>query len=60
MPVAVSLEIEFEEEVFTRWPLLTASVRVDASALQKLARGEQNDGYRSAIRDLMRPGNKQD
>jgi general secretion pathway protein J len=37
LPLAVSLDIEFNEEVFVRWPLLTASVRVDAQALRNLA-----------------------
>ena len=37
MPLAVSLDIEFNEDVYVRWPLLTASVRVDAQALQELA-----------------------
>ena len=37
IPEAVSLEIEFTENVYIRWPLLTASVRVDPSALNDLA-----------------------
>jgi general secretion pathway protein J len=37
IPEAVSLEIEFTEDVYIRWPLLTASVRVDPSALNDLA-----------------------
>jgi hypothetical protein len=53
MPVAVSLEIEFEEEVFTSWPLLSASVRVDFSALQGLVPGEENEINPSSIRNLM-------
>ena len=40
LPLAVSLNIEFEEDVFTTWPLLVASVRIDASALRELADGE--------------------
>ncbi len=36
LPLSVSLDIEFEEEVFTHWPLLTAAVRIDASALSGL------------------------
>lgn len=40
LPKAVSLEILFEEDVVLEWPLLTASVRIDASALQDLA-GDQ-------------------
>ena len=37
IPEAVSLEIEFTEDVYIHWPLLTASVRVDPSALNDLA-----------------------
>ena len=37
IPEAVSLEIEFTEDVYIQWPLLTASVRVDPSALNDLA-----------------------
>ncbi len=33
LPLAVSLAIEFNQEVYLRWPVLTASVRVDAKAL---------------------------
>jgi general secretion pathway protein J len=51
LPLAVSLDIEFNEEVYVRWPLLTASVRVDAQALSELA-GElglgPNAGRRSS------------
>jgi len=54
LPLAVSLEIEFDEGTFTRWPLLTASVRVDAQALGDLA-GQQgiNRSYRAAISDMI-------
>jgi general secretion pathway protein J len=37
LPEAVSLEIEFSEEIYIQWPMLTASVRVDRSALDDLA-----------------------
>jgi general secretion pathway protein J len=37
LPEAVSLEIEFTEDIYIRWPLLTASVRVDPTALNDLA-----------------------
>ena len=37
LPDAVSLEIEFTEDVYIHWPLLTASVRVDPSALDDLS-----------------------
>ena len=54
MPVAVSLDIEFEDEVFTTWPMLVASVRVDASALRELAEGENvNLNRRTRVRSLI-------
>jgi len=37
LPKAVSLEIEFDDDVVLAWPMLTASVRIDSSALQDLA-----------------------
>jgi len=54
LPLAVSLEIEFNEEVFVRWPLLTASVRVDAQALRELA-GDQGLGqnYSTTIQKMI-------
>ena len=54
LPVAIALDIEFEEDVFTTWPLLYASVRIDASALNELA-GEAGltQDYGSAIRNMM-------
>jgi len=51
LPLAVSLDVEFEEEVYASWPLLYASVRIDATALSKLVDGTQS--YGSAIRDLI-------
>jgi len=61
MPVAVSLEIEFEEGVFTSWPLLSASVRIDLNALRGLVPGEEGEVHRPTVRDLMinRKRNKQ-
>jgi hypothetical protein len=54
MPVAVSLDIEFEEEVFTGWPLLMASVRVDASALRELVEGDNIElDRRTRVRSLI-------
>ena len=60
LPVAIALDIEFEEDVFTTWPLLYASVRIDASALNELA-GEAglNQDYGSAIRNMMNKRRKQ-
>ena len=54
LPDAVSLEIEFTKDVYIHWPLLTASVRVDPSALDELATdqaGQQTFG--KGIRDLI-------
>jgi general secretion pathway protein J len=36
LPLAVTVEIEFNEDVYVDWPLLTAGVKVDASALADL------------------------
>ena len=35
LPKAVTLEIEFQEDVYIQWPLLTAAVRIDASGLSQ-------------------------
>ncbi len=51
LPEAVSLEIEFAEEVYIRWPLLMASVRVDPTALNDLLAGQSD--YTTAIRQLI-------
>ena len=54
LPDAVSLEIEFTEDVYIHWPQLTASVRVDPSALDDLSNDQlgQQD-YGSSIRTLI-------
>jgi general secretion pathway protein J len=54
LPEAVSLEIEFTEDVYIRWPLMNATVRIDPTALQKLVSTDPNDpAYGRAIRDLI-------
>ena len=60
LPLAVSLDIEFNEEVYVRWPLLTASVRVDAQALSELA-GEQGVGpsYSTSIQKMIQTRKQQ-
>jgi general secretion pathway protein J len=65
LPESIALEIEFIDEVYIHWPLLTASVRVDPSALADLApdgtltEGGKKD-YRSVIQDMInRRGRKQ-
>lgn len=51
LPLSVSLDLEFEEEVYIDWPLLTASLRVDASAVSAL--GGRDSNYSASIRDLI-------
>jgi len=51
LPEAVSLDIEFTEDIYIRWPLLNASVRVDPTALDDLA-VDQLD-YSTSIRSLI-------
>lgn len=54
LPEAVSLDIEFTEEVYIDWPLLNATVRIDASALQELiGLGSDEPVYNNAIRELI-------
>lgn len=54
LPEAVSLAIEFTEDVYIQWPLLTAAVRVDPTALDSLAGGSSGSLDRKAtVRDLM-------
>ena len=59
LPAAVALDIQFREEVYIEWPLLTASVRIDASALEGLASGQLVDqSYGTAIRSLINKDKK--
>jgi general secretion pathway protein J len=54
LPASVALDIEFTEDVYIRWPLLTAAVRVDPAALINIAPEQLgNDDYGTAIRDLI-------
>jgi general secretion pathway protein J len=54
LPASVSLDVEFSEDVYLKWPLLTASVRVDPSALEDLSGGVQPEtSYSKAIKDLI-------
>ena len=54
LPKSIALEIEFEEDVYIHWPLLTASVRVDQGALNELVPGELGQPtYQTTIRDLI-------
>jgi general secretion pathway protein J len=55
LPVAVTLEVDFVEEVYIEWPMLTTSVRVDESALSGMAddAGVLSKDYTTSIRKLM-------
>lgn len=51
LPLAVALEIKFAEEVYAKWPLLVAAVKVDASAVTDVLDGDNS--YQSAIQELI-------
>ncbi|HKX55137.1 MAG TPA: prepilin-type N-terminal cleavage/methylation domain-containing protein [Xanthomonadales bacterium] len=51
LPVAVALDIQFEEGAYTAWPLLVAVVKVDASSVDGSLDGD--DSYQSAVRELI-------
>ena len=54
IPEAVSLNIEFSEEIYIRWPELTASVRVDPSAVDDLAAvNAGRPDYKTSIQKLI-------
>ena len=54
LPASVALDVEFVEDVYIRWPLLTASVRTDPAALAELAgTAAAEPGYGASIRDLI-------
>jgi general secretion pathway protein J len=54
LPESIALEVEFIEDVYIKWPLLTASVRVDESALSELAGAQAGDpAYGTTIRDMI-------
>jgi general secretion pathway protein J len=56
LPVSVSLDIEFNEDVYLKWPLLMASVRVDSTALQDLLPVEDDGGpmTRRKLEDIIK------
>lgn len=65
LPESIALDIEFIDDVYIQWPLLTASVRIDPSALANLAPdgligSAAPQDYSSAIQDMInRRRNKQ-
>ncbi len=56
LPESVSLDIQFTEDVYLKWPLLTASVRIDPSALQELVSGTDlaPGSDNTSIRDIVK------
>jgi general secretion pathway protein J len=64
LPESIALEIEFIDDVYIQWPMLTASVRIDPVALANLAPdqmiGSEPRDYGGAIQDMInRRRNKQ-
>jgi len=64
LPESIALDVEFTDDVYIQWPLLTASVRLDPTALANLAPdqvvGAAPRDYTSAIQDMInRRRNKQ-
>jgi len=64
LPESIALDVEFSDDVYIQWPLLTASVRLDPVALADLAPdqmvGSAPRDYGSAIQDMInRRRNKQ-
>lgn len=54
LPESVALDIEFTEEVYIHWPLLTATVRTDSGALDDLMDEDPDaPNYSKSIRDLI-------
>jgi general secretion pathway protein J len=53
LPVAVSLNIEFVEGRYVKWPMLSAAVRVDGRAVQALAGENLSKSYNTTIQDLI-------
>lgn len=56
LPESIALEIDFADHVYIQWPLLTAQVRIDPSALADLMEGVEGGGkvdYQSVIQDMI-------
>lgn len=60
LPKSIALDIEFVEDVYIKWPLLTASVRVDQAALAEIAPGEfAQPTYQSTIQQIIQRRSEQ-
>jgi len=54
LPKSISLEIEFMDDVYIKWPLLTASVRIDQAALAENAPGQVTQPtYQTSIQRMI-------
>lgn len=53
IPAAVSLEIEFNKDVFVDWPLMTANVRIDAGAISEMKNAGEPSAYSTTIQELI-------
>jgi general secretion pathway protein J len=57
LPESVALDIEFVDDVYIQWPLLTASVRIDPLATSESSLAVQSGSvrdYGSAIQDMIK------
>jgi len=57
MPESISLEVEFSEDVYIQWPLLTAAIRIDPAALKGSNIGKPavlRESYSTAIQDMIK------
>lgn len=50
LPLAIMLDIEFEEGSYTDWPLLVAAIKIDPSVVEGV---DGNVSYESAIKQLI-------
>jgi general secretion pathway protein J len=50
LPVAIALDIEFEEGSYTDWPLLVAAIKIDSSVVDGV---DGSVSYKSAIKQLI-------
>jgi general secretion pathway protein J len=53
LPSSVSLNIDFNEDVYVDWPMMTAVVRVDSSAINEMKNAGEPSAYSTTIQDLI-------
>ena len=58
LPVSVSLEIEFNEDVYIQWPLLAASVRSDPMGMR--GADVEESPYTTTIRKMLQRSGKKE